>query len=207
MSHSQHLVRRGRALQVYRRTGFSLVEALVAIGITAMAGAAVLLGIQSSMQTSSFLVRKTIAQGLARQMMDEITGCRYVEYGASPYQTVLLPGADELAVGTREIFDDIDDFNGQDNRPPQDAWGILLGQDDGQGGLRNENFAAPRKLLDRLRRTVEVYYVNPNDFSQRLAAGTTSDYRAVEVRVNYEEESGEQRELVKLRRIVANISQ
>lgn len=207
MPHYEQPVRRGRAPQAYRRAGFSLVEAMVAIGITAMAGAAVLLGIQSSMQTSSFMVRKTIAQGLAQQLMDEITGCRYVEYGVNPYQTVLTASADELAVGTREIFDDTDDFNGQDNRPPLDAWGIMLGQDDGRGGLRNENFMAPHKLLDRLRRTAAVYYVNPNDLSQRLAAGATSDYRAVEVSVFYQEESGEQRELVKLRRIVANISQ
>jgi len=179
----------------------------VAVGITAMAGAAILLGVQSSLQTSTHVVEKTIAQGLAHQLMDEITGCRYVENGADPYQTVLGPDSSELATGTREIFDDIDDFNNLDNQPPVDAWGIMLGQDDGQGGQRNENFMAPRKLLGKLRRTVTVYYVNPDDLSQRLTAGTPSDYRAVEVSIIHVREDGEKRELTRLRRVVANVSQ
>ncbi len=203
----ERLVRRGCTLQAYRRSGFSLVEAMVAVSITAIAGAAILLGIQSSLQTTTHVLEKTIAQGLAHQLMDEITGCRYVEYGTDPYQAALVPGSDELATGTREIFDDIGDFNAQDNQSPVDAWGVMLGHDDGQGGTRNEYFTAPRKLLDRLRRTVEVYYVDPDDLSQRLLAGATSDYRAVEVSVFYVEDGGEQRELVKLRRIVVNIPQ
>ena len=198
---------RVRPRRTTERAGFSLVEAMVAVSITAMAGAVILLGIQSSLQTTMHVVEKTIAQGLAHQFMDEITGCRYVEYGADPYQSVLAPGADELATGTREIFDDIDDFNGQDNPSPIDGWGILLGQDDGQGGTRNEYFTASRARLERLRRTVEVYYVNPNDLSQRLSAGQSSDYRAVEVCVFYVEDSGDQRQLVKLRRIVTNLPQ
>ncbi len=195
------LVRHGRTLQA----GFTLVEAMVALSITAIAGATIILGIQSSLQTTTHVLDKTIAQGLAHQLMDEITGCRYVEYGEDPYQNALVPGADELATGTREIFDDINDFNAQDNRQPVDAWGILLGQDDGQGGTRHESFTAPRARLDRLRRTVEVYYVNPDDLSQRLLYGATSDYRAVEVSVFYIEDGGNQRELVKLRRVVVNM--
>ena len=204
---TKRLVRLGRTLQAYRRSGFTLVEAMVAVTITATAGAVILLGIQSSLQTTTHVVEKTLAQGLAHQLMDEITGCRYVEYGDDPYQAVLGPSSDELAGGTREIFDDIDDFHAQDNRPAVDAWGVLLGQDDGQGGSRNEHFTTPRTLLDRLQRKAEVYYVNPNDLSQRLSAGQTSDYRAVEVSVVYLEDSGDQRELVKLRRIVVNIIQ
>ncbi|MBN2296431.1 MAG: type II secretion system protein [Pirellulales bacterium] len=202
---TKHRVCRERTLRIYCRFGFTLVEAMIAIGITAVASAAILLGIQSSIQTTNHVVEKTVAQGLAHQLMDEITGCRYVEYGADPYQVVLTPGSDELATGTRELFDDIDDFHNQDNRPTVDAWGVILGQDDGQGGIRNEYFTAPRGLLDRLRRTAEIHYVNQNDFSQNLSAGQTSDYRAVKVRVLYREDNGEYREIVKLRRIVVNL--
>ncbi len=138
--------------------------------------------------------------------MDEISGCRYVEYGVTPYQTVFSPGSDEIVSGTRELFDDIDDFHSQDNRPIVDAWGIALGRDDGQGGERNEYFNAPRDLLDRLQRKAEIYYVNSNDLSQKLAVGQTSDYRAIEVSVIYRADNGDQRELVKLRRIVTNLS-
>jgi len=171
-----------------------------------MAGAAVLLGVQSSLQTTTHVVEKTVANGLAHQLMDEISGCLYEEHGANPYQAVLTPGSDEIGSGTRELFDDSGDFHAQDNRPAVDAWGIMLGHDDGQGGNRNEYFVAPRDLLDQLRRTVEVYYVSSNDMSQRLSLGQTSDYRAVEVSVIYREQNGDQRELVKLRRIIVNLS-
>ena len=199
------LPRKCPSCAVCRRCGFSLVEAMVAVTITAMAGAAILLGIQTSLQTTTHGIEQTMAQGLALQLMDEISGNRYVEYGVGPYQTILVPSADELATGTRELFDDIDDFNGQDNCPPRDAFGIKLGEGeyDGDGGMRNINFRAPRKLLDRLCRKVEVFYVNENDFATRLPSGQTSDYRAVEVSVHYIEDNGDQRELVRLRRLVA----
>ena len=178
---------------------------MVAVTITAMAGAAIIMGMQTSMQTTTHSIEQTVAQGLAIQLMDEISGNRYVEYGVGPYQTVLTPSADEEATGTRVLFDDIDDFNGQDNCPPKDTFGITLGKDDGAGGLRNTNFRPSQKLLGHLRRKAEVYYVGSNDFATRLSNGQTSDYRAVDVSVYYLEDNGTQRELVRLRRLVAYI--
>ena len=187
------------------RHGFTLIEAMVAVTITAMAAAAVLLGIETAMQTTSHGVEQCVAQGLAGQLMDEICGNRYVEYGVDPYQTVLCANAAELAPGTRELFDDIDDFHGQEASPPESPRGVKLGQDNGTGGVRNANFRAPRKLLNRLKRTAEVFYVDENNFANRLSAGQTSDYRGIEVSVFYIEENGDERELVRLRRIVAYV--
>ena len=174
------LPRKCPSCAVCRRCGFSLVEAMVAVTITAMAGAAILLGIQTSLQTTTHGIEQTMAQGLALQLMDEISGNR---------------------------SEDINDFDGQDNCPPMDAFGINLGEDeyDDDGGTRNINFRAPRKLLDRLRRRVEVFYVNEDDFATPSPASQTSNYRAVEVSVHYIEDNGDQRELVRLRRLVADM--
>lgn len=152
----------------------------MAVTITAMAGAAVLLGIQTSVQTTRHGIEQTVAQGLALQLMDEISGAEY---------------------------DDIVDFNGRNNCPPKDTVDIKLGNDSGEGGLRNINFRAPRKLLDRLRRKAEVFYVDKNDFATRLSSGQTSNYRAAEVSVYYIEDNADERELARLRRLFTDMSE
>jgi hypothetical protein len=51
-----------------------------------------------------------------------------------------------------------------------------------------------------------VYYVSDANLATPLPAGQTSDYRAVEVRVFYNDPQHGSRELVKLRRIVAYVA-
>jgi len=185
-----------------RRDGFSLVEAMVAIAITAMAGSVLLLGMTSSVDTAEDAQRRTIAQGLANQGLDEVLGARYMEYGCSPYDTTLQPGGSEKATGTRELYDDIDDYNGWKASPPVDRWGVELGTDDGQGGERHESLRAPSGSMDGWTRSYHVYYVDESDLATQLPSGQTSDYRAVEVRVYYTDPNSGIREMARARRIV-----
>lgn len=187
------------------RTAFSLVEALVALTIMAVAGAALVVGMDSSLQTTNASLEETIALGMAQQLMDEAIGGRYMEYGVNPHQYPLGPGGAEQATGTRELFDDIDDYNGFVSQPPTDAFGIALGADDGQGGPRPENFQAPPGFFDRWQQEVEVYYVDGSDPGTRLPDGQTSDYRAVEVRILVDDPHRGPRTLVQLRRVVAYV--
>ncbi len=53
-----------RAASFRRRRGFSLIEALIALSITALAGAVLLLSVESSLQTSTAAVEQTVAEGL-----------------------------------------------------------------------------------------------------------------------------------------------
>ena len=199
----------GLDLSVPRRTrsraAFSLVEAIVALTIMAVAGAALVVGMDSSLQTTNASLEETIALGMAQQLMDEVLGARYMEYGGSPHLTYLGPSAWEAAPGTRERFDDIDDYNDFASQPPTDAFGIALGADDGQGGQRPENFWAPPGFFDRWQRQVEVYYVDGSDPGTRLPDGQTSDYRAVEVRILVDDPHRGPRTLVQLRRVVAHV--
>ena len=184
---------------------FTLVEALLAISVAALAGSVLLLGITSSLQTTDEALQQTIANGMAQQLMDEVLGGRYMELGCTPYDTYLQPGSVEKAPGTRELYDDIDDYNGVRSQPPTDPWGIELGKDDGEGGERHPDFQAPAGFFDNWRQEIDVYYVGQSDLTTRLPAGQVSDYRAVVVRIVYVDPERGERVLAELRRVVAYV--
>jgi prepilin-type N-terminal cleavage/methylation domain-containing protein len=167
----------------FQRRGFTLVEALVSTAITAVASAAVLLGIANSIDATDANLQQTLAVGMAQQLMDEIAARRYVEPGGNPYATSLGPDAGETIGPGRSQFDDIDDYNGYRCQPPTDRFGIVLGQDDGQGGTRHANFQARSGYLGRWHQQVDVYYVDNADPSKALPANSTSNYRAVRVMI------------------------
>jgi len=185
--------------------GFSLVEALVSIAITAIAGSVLLLGTTASLQTTDDAMQRTIAYGMAQQLMDEITGCRYMDLGGSPYDNPPKPSTTEAVRGTRELFDDAGDFNGWRGQPPTDFYGVPLGADDGQGGQRNPAFQCRTGFFQNWRQEVDVYYVSDADLTQRLPSGQVSDYRAVEVRIMYNDPNRGARQLAGLRRVVAYV--
>lgn len=191
----KHIVRRGRS-------GFTLIEALAAIALTAIAGSALLLGSSASIQNTDDAMRRTIAYGMAQQLMDEAVGCRYMDLGGSAYDTTIKPSASEAAAGNRSLFDDIGDFNGYRCQPPTDFYGVALGTDDGQGGQRNPNFRCSSTFLQNWRQEVDVYYVSDTNLTTQLPAGQTSDYRAVEVRIIYNDPKSGPLQLAKIRRIV-----
>jgi hypothetical protein len=169
---------------------------MVALSITAVAASALLLGLTSSLQTTGDCLERTIAAGMAQQLLDEVLGARYGEF-----DRLLESGAK----GTREDFDDISDFNGVRQQPPADCWGVGLGEDDGEGGRRHANFRISAGYFDRWRQEVEVYYVDPENLDARLPTGKVSDYRAVEVRIVYIDPERGRRVLSALRRVVAYV--
>ncbi|MEE9603313.1 MAG: type II secretion system protein [Thermoguttaceae bacterium] len=187
------------------RSAFTLVEALVSISIVAVAGSVLLLGITSSLQTTDEAISQTLANGMAMQLIDEVVGNRYHSIGADGYQTNLGPSSDELGGAGRERYNDIGDYHGFQSQPPQGPFGIELGQDDGDGGIRHPNFVMPEGRFDNWREEIEVYYVNESDLTTRLPVGATSDYRVVEVRIIHDDPKRGSRELAKMRRVVAYV--
>ena len=188
-----------------RRAAFTLVEAMVSTSITVIAGSAVLLGVASSMKTSSDMLNQTIAAGMAQQLMDEIAGQIYCADLTNPYQYPLSPNAYELAGVCRERFNDIDDYNGYSSPSPKDRWGAVLGTDDGQGGTRNPLFSLPASTFANWQPSVSVYYVSPTNQSQALPVGQTSAYRAAEVRIYFNHPTQGQRLLASVRRVFSYV--
>jgi type II secretory pathway pseudopilin PulG len=198
----------GQATRPMRRAtgGFTLVEALVAISIAAIAGSALLLGVSSSIQGADDAMRRTIAYGMAQQLMDEVVGSRYIPLGGNAYDTTIGPSAAKIAAGTRQAFDAIGDFNGYRCKPPKDPYGIALGADNGQGATRNAAFQCSGTFLQNWRQEVDVYYVSDTNLTTKLAAGQTSDYRAVEVRIVYDDSKSGPVTLAKIRRVVTYLA-
>jgi len=184
------------------RGGFTLVEALTAITLTTMAAGAVLLGSYSAVQTTEVSVEQTIAMGMAEQVVDEVLGTRYHAVGAGAYQTPLGPNSVEMAGNGRSLFNDTDDYHGFQEMPPEDRFGMRLGQGDGAGGLRHPNFMAPPFQLANWEQEIDVYYVDENDTSVRLSGSQTSNFRAVDVRIHFVK-NGSRRTLARVRRVFA----
>jgi type II secretory pathway pseudopilin PulG len=219
---------RRRAAQQLR-SAFSLVEALVALSITAMAGVVLLLSVESSLQTTSDAVDRTIADGAAQRLLDEILTRRFVELdeadssgsgsgsgdsgsGSSGSGSGgLLDGlaetlgatVNELLGNGFELFDDIDDFAGHVAQPLKGSHGEVLGTGDDEGGERLVNFRLRSNFFGRWRQRVDVYYVDANDHTIRRTEVTP--YRAIEVFVERVETDGTIFPLAHRKRIVAYI--
>ncbi|MCE5303742.1 MAG: type II secretion system GspH family protein [Planctomycetaceae bacterium] len=168
------------------RDAFTLVESLAALTVAAIAGAVLLLGETTSIQSTDDALRRTIAYGMAQQLMDEVVGCQ---------------SGDATGAGSRWQFTTIGDYNGYRSQPPTDAYGVALGTDDGQGGQRNDAFRCDSSFLTNWRQEVDVYDVSDSDWTTHAVS---SDYRAVEVRITYNDPTSGSTTLATIRRIVSD---
>lgn len=192
------------------RTGFTLIEALAAIAIMALAGSVMLLAAQTSLDVTDDAVNQAIAQGICEQVLDEIMSKRYMAAGEA-YDFNRL---DKSPTETRKTFNDTDDFNGYSARPIVDHFELVMGRGNDATGLRHANFRLTDGYFGKWRLRVDVYYVSATDLSVRLdnppvPAGntltTTSGYRAAEVTVEYLNSDGSYSTLAMGRRVYAYV--
>ncbi len=188
-----------------QRAAFSLMEALMAISLMALAGGAIMLALASSAQTTQVTLETSIARGIAAQLLDEVLGQRYAAVGAGPYTYPLGPGAWELSGEGRERYDDTGDYHTFTAQPVTNILGQELGQGSDGGFSRHPNFRLPSGYFSAWREEIEVYYVDAEDHSLRLDPGATSDYRAVEVRILRDHPDGTPQDLARLRRVYAHV--
>jgi type II secretory pathway pseudopilin PulG len=186
-----------------RRPGFTLVEAMVSITVLALAGSVLLLAVDTSLQTTTEAVDRSIADGLAQQLLDEITLNHFMEPGTSSTGT-LGPSGWESGGSGRERFNDTDDYHGFQAQPVEGVWGEPLGTGNDEGGNRHSAFQPPAGFFDNWRQRVEVYFVDPADPSIRLSSGS-SEYRAVEVHIEQLGDDGSIRSLATRKKVIAYV--
>jgi hypothetical protein len=180
-----------------------LIEALIALSITSLAGAVLLLSVQSSLDTTLEAVERTIADGVAQQTIDEVLTKRYVGAEDDPLTTTLGALTNELLGAGTSLFDDTDDYTGYVAQPLKGAYGEILGTGDDNGNLRLANFRVRSDFFQNWRVRVAVYYVSPDDHTLTSVAPTS--FRAIEVHVEKALASGQYFPLAVRKRVVAYI--
>lgn len=189
-----------------RRGGFTLVEVLLALTIIVMAGSALLLATHAAMNSATDSLDQTIAQGIARQFLDEAMGLAYAEPGSDPFSLHLGPDAGEdAATGRFAVFDDTDDFALDHAAAPVDPWGQPLGTGDDQGSQRHPNFRLGLDYFHDWELTSTVVYVDEADPATALPAGSVSGMRAIEVSVYKRQQQGSARLLANIRRVYSYV--
>jgi type II secretory pathway pseudopilin PulG len=183
-----------------RPAAFTLIEALVATSVTVLAGSAILLALESSLNTTEAALQQSIGQGIAQQLLDEIAGTKYPPPGSTPQPPAAGAGS------SRAAFDDIDDFHGY-AAAPSDRWGRPLGTGGAGGTQRHPLVRLRDNYFNHWRTTIEVFFVSDSNLSQRLSAGQTSNHRAVKVRVLVSDASGTWRTVAEAQRVFANVPQ
>lgn len=188
-----------------RPGGFSLIEALIALSITALAGSVLLLSVDSSLESTTEAVRRTIAEGMAQQLLDEMLTKQYTEPGGGGggLAALLGPTASELLGLGIERFDDVDDFLGYVAQPVEGVYGEVLGTGNDSGGLRLNSFRMRSDYFNNWRQRADVYFVDPNDHTVR--SNTPTAYRALEVNVEWIKPNGGVIPLARRKRIITYV--
>ena len=184
-----------RSCRPRSRPAFTMVEAMVALCITGVASSALLLTLTTATQSTDDAMNRFVAAGIMQTYMDEISGMRYMELGASPQESALVAGADETAATGRSIYDDIDDYNNINESPPRDKNGQTLGNENGNTAVRDPVFCVPSTFMSRWRVNIDVFYVAENAWQTALADSAGTNYRTVQVRVTYTPAQGSSTEL------------
>lgn len=197
------------AHQQLRRScsGFSLVEAVVAMSIVAISSSVLLLGVEATLDSVEQQEEITIADGMARQILDEIQGQSWVDPSlrSNPYQTSLSASPAELAGPGRSLYDDTDDYNNYTASPPVHINGKTLCASDTSGDTLPDAFRPRTDLLNYWKRTVEVAYLSETDHSVQMQDYQPTNYRVLICRIYRKNLDGTWREVVERQRVISYI--
>ncbi len=183
------------------------MEAVVAMMVVAIAGSVLLLGVEATLKSVVEQEEVIMADGIARQMLDEIQGQNWVDPAlrGSPYQTSLSASSVELKGPGRTKFDDTDDYNNYVSTPPVDVLGKMLSSADSNGDTLPDGFRPSSNKLTNWRCEVEVAYVSESDHATQLADNDPTNYRAIICRVYRQNLDGTWRQVVERERILSYI--
>lgn len=182
-----------------------MVESLLAVSITTIAGAALMTSIGAAVQASSHAAHQAVARGLAAQMMDEIAAVAFPPLAVTLTTSISLLGD----LTTRDQFADIDDYDGWSTSPPVDRSGRPLGYEaTAVGGIpiaRPANMRPDDRFLGQFRREVVVERVVADPVSGWQVTTRETGYRRVTVRVTFSNGSASPAVLSEITRIFSYV--
>jgi Tfp pilus assembly protein PilV len=180
------------------RSGFSLVEALVAVAITAIAGAALFASIGAAVRSSTAAAQVALAEGLAEQLMDEIAARRF------PPETNSVPSG-----STRATFDDVDDYDLWSATPPEDRTGRLLGTEGFMSGqtevARMAQMRPDMDLMGSVTRSVTVERLELDGGTGWNVVTDHTNHRRVTVRIEFTNGNGTKVPLAEITRVFSYV--
>lgn len=143
--------------------GYALVEVVVASLVAGIVLVGALLALSGALKSAVWASRAAQATALAQDLMDEILTTSYRDPDQPP-----LWGVEEPSANTRASFDDVDDYDGWTESPPQARDGSVLPGWDGW------------------QRQVSVRNVDPNDLAKELAPNDDRGVRRIRVVASYQ---------------------
>lgn len=171
-------------LQRSRRNGLTLVESLVSVTITTIAGAALFSAIGASLGASYSALNHNVGRGLANQMLDEMATVRFPVAGDS------RPGSRS----SRRDFDDLDDYHNWSSVPPENKTGYTLGKEPmtvlGYYLISRPSLLVPESsFLNRIQREVQVERIRHDDANGWVVTNDDTNFRRVTVSINLAQSS------------------
>lgn len=175
----------GSCLARSRRLGFTYAESMITLVVLSLAGAALLTSVAGAVHSSNDAIYRSVGQGLADQLLDEIAAAKFPDGSAST-----LPSQMD-----RSAFATIDDYSGWTESPPRTKSGEVLGDDRGVTGKdsgpmigmwsgRAAELRAAPGFVQRFTRSVLVERVQPGAAGWTAVAQHTP-HRRVTVTVAY----------------------
>ncbi|QDT45964.1 hypothetical protein Pan241w_60920 [Gimesia alba] len=165
-------------LQRSRRNGLTLVESLVSVTITAIAGVALFSAIGASLGASYSTLNHNVGTGLADQMLEELAAVRFpTSSDTRPHSTA-----------NRKDFDDLDDYHNWSASPPTNKNGYPLGEEpvtilELYLITRPSLLVPDTSFLDRLTREVSVERIKHDSSSGWVETNEETNFRRITVTI------------------------
>lgn len=189
------------------RLGFTYAESMIALAVLSLTCVALLTSVAGAVNSGNDSVYRTVGQGLAEQLMDEIAAAKF------PTGTVTISSTDPF----RSSFTTIDDYASWNESPPRTKSGEVLGADDGATAAvaysnmmsgtssRAAALQAAPGFVNRFTRSVLVERVQPGS-SGWTVTSTSTAYRRVTVTVSYTASNQPARNVAQLIRVFSSVS-
>ena len=185
-----------------RRRGITLIESLIAVSLTTLAGGALLTTIGSTVQISTDSTYTVVAQGLADQMMDEVASVKFPHTSGG----YVMPSVGQGRTG----FDDLDDYHGWNASPPQTRDGLAIGTErmmaDTTGTARPPSFQPDPRFVSRFRQQVAVEKIAEVSGGAWVVVTSATPLRRVTVTISYTDARNQTKVLAVQTRVFSDVA-